>query len=177
MNLWRPRIIITAVALVCACIGVQRHYAQVEQMSKNMGLYARVLQAFDDSHTGMMAVDADSNEHDQVISQANEAACDIFGYPKGDLAGQDVGNILPDAFRSQHAAKMKAALDAAKNGRSHVSTMRCIGKRKDGTPVDVYVRVFVTKAGVVALISLTEEMSYTTMGIQGATTLPTPIAP
>lgn len=175
MNLWRPRIYLTAIALLCACMGVQRHFVAVEQMQKNMSLYAKVLQAFDDSHTGMLAVDAGAD--DQVIDQANEAACDIFGYAKGDLAGKNVGDILPEAFRAEHAVKMKKAIDAAKGGRSRVSTVRCIGKRKDGTPVDVYVRVFVTKAGVVALISLTEEMSYTTMGIQGTSTLPTPIAP
>lgn len=177
MNLWRPRIIITAIALVCACIGVQRHYAAVEKISKNMSLYARVLQAFDDSHTGMLSVNADSNEHDQVIAQANEAACDIFGYPKGTLSGRDVGDILPAAFRPDHAKRMKDAIESAKGGRSHVSTVHCVGVRKDGTPVDVYVRVFVTKAGVVALVSMAAETSYSTMGVTGTQTLPKPIVP
>lgn len=175
MSFWRPRILIIGVALACAIIAVSRHFTAVETMRKSMSLQAKVLTAFQESHTGMLSVDA--GDRVQIIAQANEAACDIFGFPKGQLAGREVSEILPAAFRAQHATKVLAALEAAKTGQSHVSTMRCVGVRKDGTPVDVYVRVFVTKNGVVALVSLASEMFYTTMGIDGTTTLPKPVAP
>lgn len=175
MNFWRPRILIIGVALICAIAAVSRHFTAVETMRKSMSLQAKVLTAFDDSHTGMLSIDAGDNV--QIIAQANEAACDIFGFPKGQLAGHEIGDILPAPFRALHAAKVLAALESAKSGRSHVGTMRCIGVRKDGTPADVYVRVFVTKNGVVALVSLSSETFFTTMGMDGTTTLPKPVAP
>lgn len=173
MTFWRPRILIIGVALVCAIIAVERHFSSIVAMQKNMSLQAKVLTAFQESHTGMLAVDADSF----TIAQANEAACDIFGFKKGELAGQDLSMVVPAAFRKEHADKIKAAMAVAKTGRSRVSTVRCFGIQKDGTLVDVYVHVFVTRNGVMALVSLASETSYTTMGVDGTITLPKPVSP
>lgn len=166
---------IVAVALVAAIAAVvQRYHAEITAQN-HMILYARVLRALDDSHTGMISVGVDG----RIISQANDAACDIFGYGPGELAGKELGDILPFSYRSTHAEKVQASIEAASapGGMAKSAVVRCLANRKDDSPVDVYVRVFVTRTGVVTIVSLSSEISYSSMGVEGIQELPKPIAP
>jgi PAS domain S-box-containing protein len=172
MSLWRPRMFILVAALVAAIAGVMAQYHRIQTTQNNMLLHTRVLTAFEDSHTGMMSVGKDGRK----IAQANKSAADIFGFTESELVGADLDVLLPMPFRDGHIEKVQQAIADAgkKGGKAKVATVRCIGARKDGSPVDVFVRIFVTGDGVVTLISLADEMSYSVMGT-GSINLPTPV--
>lgn len=172
MSLWRPRMFILLLALVFAIFGVLAQYNRIQQTQNNMLLHTRVLTAFEDSHTGMMSVGKDGRK----IAQANKSAADIFGYAESELVGADLDVLLPMPFRDGHIKKVQQAIADAgkKGGKAKVATVRCVGARKDGSPADVYVRIFVTGDGVVTLVSLAEEMNYSVMGT-GSVNLPPPV--
>lgn len=171
----RVRYIVAAVMGAIALFCVWQHLQRVALLEREASLSAEILMAFENSNTGMLSVKKGST----TIKQSNRAAREIFGYEPGRMAGTEIDDILPTPFRTQHAAQMKVVQDAVEKGTIgyHVSTMRCYGIKKDGSKVDVFVRVFVTKSGTVALVTLASEMTYHIMGANTPEELKPPIYP
>jgi len=79
-----------------------------------------------------------------VILECNEAAEKMFGFAKGDLAGREITELVPEAYRERHSSGVKKFL---KTGESRIqgSAVEVEGQRKDGTvfPVELAVNHFV----------------------------------
>jgi len=82
---------------------------------------------------GIMVADADG-----YIQLANPAAERIFGYAPGELAGEQIEQLVPDRVRAKHAEKRAHFMSS---GRSWVlgEDRHVTGKRKDGVEVPVEV--------------------------------------
>ncbi|MDH5484092.1 MAG: diguanylate cyclase [Gammaproteobacteria bacterium] len=77
---------------------------------------------------------------DGVIASCNPAAEKMFGYPVGDMLGQNVSLLMPEPYRSHH----DHYIDAFKNNRGDrvIGMVRDLeGQRKDGStfPMDISV--------------------------------------
>ncbi len=71
-----------------------------------------------------------------VISLANPAALDLFGYSADELVGLTVDALVPDAIRPRHAAYRKAYADQPR-ARPMGMQMDLVAKRRDGSEVRV----------------------------------------
>lgn len=67
-----------------------------------------------------------------VILECNDAAEKMFGFAKGDLAGREIIELVPEAYRERHSSGVKKFL---KTGESRIqgSVVEVEGQRKDGT--------------------------------------------
>jgi PAS domain S-box-containing protein len=71
-----------------------------------------------------------------VISLANPAALELFGYSADELVGLTVDALVPDAIRPRHAAYRKAYADQPR-ARPMGMQMDLVAKRRDGSEVRV----------------------------------------
>jgi PAS domain S-box-containing protein len=71
-----------------------------------------------------------------VISLANPAALELFGYSADELVGLTVDALVPDAIRPRHAAYRKAYADQPR-ARPMGMQMDLVAKRRDGSEVQV----------------------------------------
>ena len=71
-----------------------------------------------------------------VISLANPAALELFGYSADELVGLTVDALVPDAIRPRHAAYRKAYSDQPR-ARPMGMQMDLVAKRRDGSEVRV----------------------------------------
>ena len=86
-----------------------------------------------------------------IITLANSAADQIFGYPKGALIGQPVDNLVQEALRTSHAS-LRTAYTGGTGQRMVERQIR--GLRKDGSLVSVEIslqRVSTGRDGVVVV--------------------------
>lgn len=74
-----------------------------------------------------------NNDGDIVL--VNEAAEQLFGYEAGELIGQQVEVLLPDALRARHV-KYRRQFNKAPRSRPLVSGLNLKGLRKDGRTFD-----------------------------------------
>ncbi len=120
----------------------------------------RLLLSLEDTNTGLMEVRGTTDQ----ITYASPAASRILGYDPGELTGTPISSILPEGFRQHHASSMKAATARVLvEGHSSVSTMHCVALGKRGEPVDVVVRIFVSRNGIIAILNRFDEIRYIPM--------------
>ena len=79
------------------------------------------------------AVVVANNDGDIVYVSAQAAR--LFGYEEGELVGQEVEILLPDAFRKEHK-KHRASYSKSPRSRPLVAGLDLKGKRKDGRVFD-----------------------------------------
>ena len=89
---------------------------------------------------------------DGTLALANRQAEDMFGYPRGELAGQPVEVLVPDALREPHAAQ-RAAYQQQPADRPMSGRGRLAGLRKGGTtfPLQVSLSPVPTTTGPLTL--------------------------
>lgn len=147
------------VALLTA--GSLWHYdMKLSEAERDATIWAEVLVALHETNTGLISVKSGTT----TIRYANTDACNIFGYEQP-MGGIDINDILPEWFREAHQKLMLNSMDAATHGtlQKKNSTMPCTALRKDGTTVEVIVRVVIAKKHVIAIINLADEMNYSPM--------------
>jgi PAS domain S-box-containing protein len=88
---------------------------------------------FESAPDATLAVDSSG-----TIVMANDQAAQLFGYPPGELAGQQVDSLVPEAVRTAHAAH-RATYQADPRPRPMGAGLRLSGVRRDGTqfPVEI----------------------------------------
>ena len=86
------------------------------------------------------------------IVYANAPAEVLFGYPAGALIGRGVEELVPEQFRSAHAAQ-RAAYAAQPKRRTMGSGLDLRGRRQDGSslPVDIMLGPVETEEGLCVL--------------------------
>ncbi|MGH9437055.1 MAG: sigma 54-interacting transcriptional regulator, partial [Terriglobia bacterium] len=91
----------------------------------------------------IVVVDSEGN-----IVSANKLAEQIFGYPHGELLGQPVEILLPEAFREKHVDYRKTYVRDPKS--RPMGAMELQARRKDGSlfPVEVSLAAFQTLDGL-----------------------------
>ena len=116
-------------------------------MSATPGYGASVLDAAPD---GMLIVDARG-----TILLANRQAHAMFGYATGELVGQPVETLLPEALRAGHVAHRDAYVRAPRT-RPMGSGLDLLGRRKDGSEVSVEISLspMATPDGVVVIAAV-----------------------
>ena len=72
------------------------------------------------------------SDHLGNIRVANEAAEELFGYGRGELIGQSIEVLVPEAQRARHAS-LREHFAAAPRSRPMVSGLELYGQRKDGS--------------------------------------------
>lgn len=92
--------------------------------------------------------------NDGEIVFANGSAESLFAYREGELLGQTVESLMPDAFRKKHKAHRKKY---AKSPRSRplVSGLKLKGLRKDGRVFDAEIALTPVQSGDELLVSST----------------------
>ena len=81
----------------------------------------------------------------------------LFGYDRGELIGQPVEILLPEAMRQMHA-RHRAQFAQAPQPRAHADRGALVGRRKDGTPLSVTIALqpMHTSDGVFVLASVAD---------------------
>jgi PAS domain-containing protein len=151
--------IAAAVSLLLAAGGIWHYESNMEEAERDATIWAEVLASLHETDTGLISVKSGQT----IIRYANEDACEMFGYDR--MGGMELSKILPEWFSGDHEKIMLASMDAATKGtlQKKSSTMLCTAMRKNGTPVEVVVRVVIGKSRVIALINLSEDMNYLPM--------------
>ena len=90
-------------------------------------------QVIETAPNGMLMAGADG-----VITMANAQAEKLFGYPRKELVGQSVEMLVPERFRTQHAAH-RERFSASPEVRLMGAGRELFGRRKDGSefPVEI----------------------------------------
>lgn len=95
-----------------------------------------------------------------LILLANPAASVIFGYPSGELLGQSVELLVPDANRAKHL-QMRKDYHAHPQPRSMGNKLELFARRRDGSvvPVNIILSPLAAKDGtyVIAVVADTTE--------------------
>ena len=80
----------------------------------------------------------------------------MFGYPRADLLGQQVENLLPERFRAIHARDRARYFAGAGARRITASGQRLTGLRNDGTefPADITISPLKTREGLLVSASI-----------------------
>ncbi len=83
------------------------------------------------------------------IQLVNAQAERIFGWPREELIGQNVGELIPERFRSRHRDHLKGYLHDA-NPRGMGSGLELFGRRQDGSefPVEISLGPLQTDQGM-----------------------------
>lgn len=176
VDLW-SRVVKSLIVLGMACalffVAKEWQESKAENLRRDTSTHARLLVSLHDTHTGVVEVRGLNNE----IYFASPVACELLGYLPGELNGAPISKILPPGFRGIHETKVKESFRSViNNTRKHrVSTMRCFGFRKDGSTVEIVVRVFVSPNGIFALINSFDEMAY--LDMKGGLSDPQPTKP
>jgi len=107
-------------------------------------------------------------DDDGVIVLANRRAGDMFGYLPGELTGQPVESLVPDALRAAHISQ-RAGYAQHPTARPMAARARLAGRRKDGStfPVRVSLSPVPTATGrlILAVIrDVTEDLPRADLG-------------
>ena len=92
--------------------------------------------------------------NDGEIVFANSNAENLFGYDKGELPGQTVEALMPEAFREKHKSHRKKYVKAP-HSRPLVSGLKLKGLRKDGRVFDAEIALTPVQSGDELLVSST----------------------
>jgi PAS domain S-box-containing protein len=161
MTNFRAKFVICCILALVIAFSVSRHLTLKKQQKKESSTYEKVLIVLEETNTAMMQVEAHGNR----IYAPNSIACSMFGYSFEELDGLEVAKLIPIWYQPEHDAKMKAAMNLAEIG--HIPypgvTMDCTAVRKDGREINVFVRVYIGKSGVVAIANLASQMRFTRM--------------
>lgn len=87
-------------------------------------------------HVGIAVVD-----HQGMITLANQALCDIFGYPIDELEGQSINQLVEPGFVGRHQQLIEGFLDSQKHRLDMSSGRDVKGISKDGKLVPIEVRL------------------------------------
>ena len=100
-----------------------------------------------------------ASDRDGHITETNPRVESMFGYERGELAGQSVDILVPERFRQSHPARRKE-YGAAARVRPMGAGLELYGKRKDGSefPVDIMLSPMETAEGRV-VISVIRDIS------------------
>lgn len=100
-----------------------------------------------------------ASDGDGRITDVNPRVESMFGYERGELAGQSVDILVPERFRQTHPARRKE-YGAAARVRPMGAGLELFGKRKDGSefPVDIMLSPMETAEGRV-VISVIRDIS------------------
>jgi PAS domain S-box-containing protein len=99
---------------------------------------------------GVVLVDGEGR-----IVRVNGHAERLFGYPRAELVGSPVEQLLPERFRDRHRAH-RAGYHARPRTRAMGEGQELFGRRKDGTefPVDISLGPVETQAGTVVVAAV-----------------------
>ena len=92
--------------------------------------------------------------NDGEIVFANGRAESLFAYREGELLGQTVESLMPDAFRKKHKAHRKKYAESPRS-RPLVSGLKLKGLRKDGRVFDAEIALTPVQSGDELLVSST----------------------
>jgi PAS domain S-box-containing protein len=97
-----------------------------------------------------------TNESGEIV-QVNDAVLEIFGYSREELLSQSVDILLPEAFRSGHAAQRKSYV-ADPQVRPMGAGRELFGLRRDGSsvPLEIGLSFVATESGTIALAFITD---------------------
>ncbi|MBA2349810.1 MAG: EAL domain-containing protein [Solirubrobacterales bacterium] len=98
----------------------------------------------------MVIVDAHGH-----IALVNAQAEKLFGYPREELMGQSVGELIPDRARAQHRQHQKGFMkNASARAMGHDHELR--GRRRDGTefPVEISLSPLETDQGTLVMSAI-----------------------
>lgn len=121
---------------------VQKRTQELSDREKN---FRELLEAVQDA---LIVIDTDS-----YIRRVNKVTRSVFGYEQGELVGQKIDILIPEAGRVGHAAKVKRLFDKDNDS---VVNLDVKGVRKNGEifPVDVQISSIATDDGVMAMASV-----------------------
>lgn len=121
--------------------------SSIDSFFVDEGLFRLVVDA---SPAGMIITDAAGS-----IRMVNRTALTIFGYPEGELVGQPVEVLVPDAFRDQHVGR-RGQYAEHRQPRSMAMGRDLFGRRKDGSqvPVDISLHPIETEFGPFVLANV-----------------------
>jgi protein-histidine pros-kinase len=92
--------------------------------------------------------------NDGDIVYANNKAEILFAYDEGEMIGQSVESLMPEAFRKKHKAHRKRFAESPRS-RPLVSGLKLKGLRKDGRVFDAEIALTPVQSGDEALVSST----------------------
>lgn len=96
---------------------------------------ARLSAIIDTAPDGILAVDERG-----IIVDVNDAICNIFGYPSGELLGMEIHRLVPSVYRKQHVRDVAGFV--RQGGQREMARGReVVGLRADGSKVPVEVRL------------------------------------
>ena len=97
---------------------------------------ARLGAVVDTAVDGVILIDAQG-----LIMKFNPACERLFGYPAGEVIGQNVQMLMPAPYRVEHDGYLRNYLTQRREARSSASAARSVGQRKDGStfPMDLSV--------------------------------------
>jgi PAS domain S-box-containing protein len=92
---------------------------------------------------------------DEVIKFVNVQTESLFGYLRSELLGQHLELLIPERFRSRHAAHLSLFV-ANPGARPMGSGIRLFGRRKDGSglPIEVSLSPLRTPQGITVSASI-----------------------
>src|SRR6202140_899890 len=86
-----------------------------------------------------------------VITDCNEIAAKLLGYPAPDITGQPIAQIIPLRLRSEHQALVRRLLDSPQ-----VTTVDTLLLARDGSEVPVRLNVYPIKSAAGRVVALCE---------------------
>ena len=114
---------------------------------RELELFRQIVEA---APNAIVLVDGDGR-----ITRVNAQTEKLFGYPRSELIGQSVDQLVPERFRARHPG-MRGAFFAAPSTRAMGAGRDLFGLRKDGTefPVEIGLNPIRTGAGMMVLASI-----------------------
>lgn len=114
---------------------MEKQAAQLEEQSVEMEAQQAELMQTEAWFRGIVETAPDgmlvANEHGTIIL-CNPKAEDLFGYGAGELLGQSVDQLVPDAARASHVQKRASFMESG-GSRAMGAGQELKGKRKDGS--------------------------------------------
>lgn len=152
------------VLVLIAAGSIMFEEARIDDLRDGASTYAEMVEAMVDTKTGIIIVRSGS----QNIDKANEDACKLLGYDKGELEGLPITELVPQEYLPQHNKSYGEAMEK----KSHDSTPRvvpiaCYAKRKDDTFIPCVIRLYIGKNGILALINHNDQSKYLPMDKMG----------
>lgn len=133
---------------------------------------ARLLRAIAETRTGYIEVDAKT----QAVKFMDEQATELLGYEESELDGKPLGVIMPPWFREAHSKMLAAGVSHIDTGTGpRIIIGKCSIVRKDGTTVDVVLRMHIAHmAGLFVFINRASESKFSLMTEDGQLYAPSP---